>query len=92
MIYILHYIYTDITPSKSGDQVFVSAAAGAVGQIVGQLAKVYGCRVVGSAGSDEKVKKIYVICFFKYKFLFCQGLSPKNLDLSCSSLIIMEIS
>lgn len=41
---------------KSGEQVFVSAASGAVGQIVGQLAKVYGCRVVGSAGSDEKVE------------------------------------
>jgi NADPH-dependent curcumin reductase CurA len=41
---------------KSGEQVFVSAASGAVGQIVGQLAKVYGCRAVGSAGSDEKVE------------------------------------
>jgi len=41
---------------KAGEQVYVTAAAGAVGQIVGQLAKAYGCRVVGSAGSDEKVK------------------------------------
>lgn len=45
-----------IGKAKAGDQVFVTAAAGAVGQVVGQLAKVYGCRVVGSAGSDEKVK------------------------------------
>jgi NADPH-dependent curcumin reductase CurA len=45
-----------IAKAKAGDQVFVTAAAGAVGQVVGQLAKVYGCRVVGSAGSDEKVK------------------------------------
>lgn len=43
---------------KSGNQVFVTAAAGAVGQIVGQLAKVYGCRAVGSAGTDEKVRKL----------------------------------
>jgi NADPH-dependent curcumin reductase CurA len=35
--------------------VFVSAASAAVGQIVGQLAKIEGCYVVGSAGSDEKV-------------------------------------
>lgn len=42
---------------KAGEQVYVTAAAGAVGQIVGQLAKAYGCRVVGSAGSDEKVTK-----------------------------------
>ncbi|KAH9318793.1 hypothetical protein KI387_020562, partial [Taxus chinensis] len=41
---------------KPGEQVFVSAAAGAVGLVVGQLAKINGCRVVGVTGSDEKVK------------------------------------
>eukprot|EP00252_Welwitschia_mirabilis_P015184 TRINITY_DN3340_c0_g2_i1.p1 TRINITY_DN3340_c0_g2~~TRINITY_DN3340_c0_g2_i1.p1 ORF type:complete len:350 (-),score=55.47 TRINITY_DN3340_c0_g2_i1:167-1216(-) len=45
-----------IAEPKAGEQVFVSAAAGAVGLVVGQLAKIKGCRVVGSAGSDEKVK------------------------------------
>jgi hypothetical protein len=39
---------------KSGDTVFVSAASGAVGSIVCQLAKAHGSYVVGSAGSDEK--------------------------------------
>ncbi|MFZ3035474.1 MAG: NADP-dependent oxidoreductase [Parvibaculum sp.] len=39
---------------KDGDSVFVSAASGAVGQVVCQLAKAHGCYVVGSAGSDEK--------------------------------------
>lgn len=40
---------------KEGDTVFVSAAAGAVGSVVCQIAKLKGCYVVGSAGSDEKV-------------------------------------
>ena len=40
---------------KQGDTVFVSAASGAVGSVVCQIAKLKGCRVVGSAGSDEKV-------------------------------------
>ncbi len=40
---------------QQGETVFVSAAAGAVGSTVGQLAKLRGCRAVGSAGSDEKV-------------------------------------
>ncbi len=39
-----------------GDTVFVSAAAGAVGSVVCQIAKVKGCRVVGSAGSQEKIE------------------------------------
>jgi NADPH-dependent curcumin reductase CurA len=41
---------------KAGETVFVSAAAGAVGSMVCQIAKILGCRVVGSAGSDEKVR------------------------------------
>jgi len=40
---------------KQGDTVFVSAAAGAVGSIACQIAKNNGCRVIASAGSDEKV-------------------------------------
>lgn len=40
---------------KAGEYVFVSAASGAVGQLVGQFAKLMGCYVVGSAGSKEKV-------------------------------------
>ncbi len=40
---------------KEGSQVFVSAASGAVGSIVCQIAKLMGCRVVGSSGSAEKI-------------------------------------
>ncbi len=46
---------TKIARAKPGDTVFVSAASGAVGSIVGQLARINGCRTVGSAGSDDKV-------------------------------------
>jgi NADPH-dependent curcumin reductase CurA len=45
----------DVARVRAGDTVVVSAAAGAVGQIVGQLAKLSGCRTVGIAGSAEKV-------------------------------------
>lgn len=45
-----------IAEAKAGDTVFVSAASGAVGSIVGQLARIHGCRVTGCAGSDEKVE------------------------------------
>ena len=41
---------------KDGDTVFVSAASGAVGSIVCQIAKIKGCYVIGSAGSEDKVK------------------------------------
>lgn len=46
----------DIGKPKKGETVVVSGAAGAVGLVVGQIAKLQGCRVVGIAGSDEKVK------------------------------------
>ena len=41
----------DIGEPKEGETVVVSAAAGAVGSIVGQIAKIKGCRVVGLAGT-----------------------------------------
>ncbi|WP_216829827.1 NADP-dependent oxidoreductase [Alkalihalobacterium elongatum] len=44
----------DIGQPKAGETVVVSGAAGAVGMIVGQIAKIKGCRVVGIAGSEEK--------------------------------------
>lgn len=45
----------EIARTKPDDHVFVSAASGAVGSVVGQLAKIHGCRVSGCAGSDDKV-------------------------------------
>ncbi|XP_015962933.1 2-alkenal reductase (NADP(+)-dependent) [Arachis duranensis] len=53
-LYAILELYEVCTPQK-GEYVFVSAASGAVGQLVGQLAKLHGCYVVGSAGSKEKV-------------------------------------
>ncbi|KAG0066098.1 hypothetical protein BGZ89_007627 [Linnemannia elongata] len=56
---------------KAGETIFVSAAAGAVGQLVGQMAKKLGLRVVGSAGSDDKVdyllKELKFDAAFNYK-------------------------
>ncbi|NVO32804.1 NADP-dependent oxidoreductase [Hymenobacter lapidiphilus] len=45
----------DICDPKEGETVVVSGAAGAVGMVVGQLAKIKGARVIGTAGTNEKV-------------------------------------
>lgn len=46
----------DIGQPQSGETVVVSAAAGSVGHVVGQIAKRHGCRAVGVAGSDDKCR------------------------------------
>ncbi len=48
----------DVGQPDPGETVLVSAAAGSVGSIVGQIAKIQGCRAVGIAGSDEKCRWI----------------------------------
>ncbi|XP_045528915.1 prostaglandin reductase 1-like [Pieris brassicae] len=45
----------EICQPKPGETVVVTGAAGAVGSLVGQIAKIKGCRVIGFAGSDDKV-------------------------------------
>lgn len=48
----------DIGQPKAGDSVVVAAASGAVGSVVGQIAKIKGCRVVGIAGGAEKCRYV----------------------------------
>src|SRR5690349_20689290 len=48
----------DVGKAKEGDTVVVSGAAGAVGQVVGQIAKIKGCRAIGIAGGPEKCNHV----------------------------------
>ncbi|XP_059655591.1 2-alkenal reductase (NADP(+)-dependent)-like isoform X1 [Cornus florida] len=66
------YGFYEICNPKKGEYVFVSAASGAVGQLVGQFAKLMGCYVVGSAGSKEKVDLL------KNKFRFDEAFNYKE--------------
>ena len=50
-----YFGFLEVGQPEVGDTVVVSAASGAVGQVVGQIARIMGCRVVGTAGSDAKV-------------------------------------
>ncbi|KAG0305129.1 hypothetical protein BGZ97_001228 [Linnemannia gamsii] len=58
---------------QSGETIFVSAAMGAVGHLVGQMAKRQGLRVVGSAGSDEKVRILLEELKFDAAFNYKSG-------------------
>ncbi|XP_073066945.1 NADPH-dependent oxidoreductase 2-alkenal reductase-like [Primulina eburnea] len=50
--------FFEVCKPKKGESVFVSAASGSVGSLVGQYAKLFGCYVVGCAGSNKKVDLI----------------------------------
>lgn len=49
---------------NAGETIFISGAAGIVGSTVGQIAKIKGCKVVGTAGSDAKCKYLLEECGF----------------------------
>ena len=75
---------------KKGETVLVSSAAGSVGSIVCQIAKIKGCRVIASTGSDEKVNwlknELGVDDAFNYKkidnlVLHLKSLAPEGYDL-----------
>lgn len=51
-----YYGLLDLGKPKDGNTVVISAAGGAVGSHVGQIAKIKGCKAVGITGSDEKGK------------------------------------
>ena len=58
---------------KAGDVIYISGAAGAVGSVAGQLAKLRGCRVIGSAGSAKKVRFLRDECGFDSAFDYRLG-------------------
>ncbi|XP_070848838.1 prostaglandin reductase 1-like [Chaetodon trifascialis] len=64
------YGIEEVLGLQKGETLLVNAAAGAVGSVVGQIAKIKGCKVVGSAGSDAKVAFLKELGFdeaFNYK-------------------------
>jgi NADPH-dependent curcumin reductase CurA len=63
---------TEIGSPQQGDTIVVSGAAGAVGSIVGQIGKIMDCRVIGLAGTDEKVNLL------KDKFGFDEAINYKT--------------
>lgn len=66
---------------KAGETIFISGAAGAVGNVAGQLAKFRRCQVIGSAGSEEKVFFLRDECGFDIAFNYKMGPFGEQLKL-----------
>lgn len=71
--------FIDVLQPKQGETIWVSGAAGAVGSMVGQLAKVYGCTVIGSAGGPEKCKLVQEKFGFDHCIDYKTCSSPRDL-------------
>ena len=69
-----HLALKHIGKPEKGETLVVSGAAGAVGSVAGQIGKIKGCRVVGIAGSDEKIDHI------KEKFGYDEGINYKTTE------------
>ena len=68
---------------RQGDTVLVSAASGAVGSLVGQIARINGCRVVGVAGAPEKCAWVTDVAGFDDVVSYRTGDLREGLDRSC---------
>jgi len=73
----------DIGQPKTGETVVVSGAAGAVGAVVGQIAKMKGCRVVGTAGGPEKCRYVVEDLGFDAAINYKSEDVPKELQRHC---------
>jgi len=79
---------------RAGETIFISGAAGAVGSVAGQLAKLRGCHVIGSAGSMEKVMFLRDECGFDIAFDYKVGPvleqlsleAPDGIDVYCDNV------
>ena len=77
------WVGLNLVEVKAGDVIFISGAAGAVGNVAGQLAKLRGCQVIGSAGSAEKVKFLKE-CGFDRAFNYSSGPVLEQLNQAAS--------
>jgi hypothetical protein len=76
------WVGLNLVEVKAEDVIFISGAAGAVGNVAGQLAKLRECLVIGSAGSAEKVKFLRQECGFDIAFNYRVGPVMKQLHLA----------
>ena len=82
--------FIDVLRPKEGETLWVSAAGGAVGSLVGQLAKIKGCVAVGTCGGDEKCAMARVLGAAKVECLLqcSQALRQQNAELtSCTATL-----
>ena len=67
------WVGLNLVDVKAGEVIYISGAAGAVGNVAGQLAKLRGCKVIGSAGSMAKVQFLREECGFDIAFDYKTG-------------------
>ncbi|WP_019507278.1 zinc-binding dehydrogenase [Pleurocapsa sp. PCC 7319] len=74
------WVGLNLVEVKADDIVFISGAAGAVGSVAGQLAKIRGCKVIGTAGSSSKIEYLKEYCGFDEAFNYKSGSVLEKLE------------
>jgi NADPH-dependent curcumin reductase CurA len=83
-----YFGFLEICKPQVGEVVLVSGAAGAVGSLVGQIAKIKGCRVVGIAGTEEKVHWLVndLRCDAAFNYKSCSDFGAKLKEICPSGI------